>query len=187
VEECDDGNLDSADGCSPECQYEVKHAFVSSTLFNGNMGGLGGADAACQQLADQAGLPGVYLTWLSTFDTSPAARFNHWVGRYVRVDGVVIADNWNDLTDGTLDAPLNLDEHGNPPPVSNACFSANPVWTNTDTDGTKHEGGDTCQGWTWSGIGPGHHGNFSSTGSQWTTFCIGGACTVLSTIYCFEQ
>ncbi|MCA9715077.1 MAG: DUF4215 domain-containing protein [Myxococcales bacterium] len=188
VEECDDGNLVDNDGCSSQCDYEVKRAFVSSQLFSGDMGGLMGADASCQQLADQAGLPGTYLAWLSTFTTSPAARFTHWVGRYVRVDGVVIADDWDDLVDGSLDAPLNLDEQGNPPPNGAPCgMNPRAVWTNTSADGTKAPGGNTCQGWTSDGAGPGHHGLWDKLDDTWTDACSGGSCAVLNPIYCVEQ
>ena len=187
VEECDDGNADSEDGCSATCEHERKYVFVTSTLFTGDMGGLFGADASCQLLAAQAGLPGTYLAWLSTVVSSPASRFNHWAGLYVRVDGVTIAEGWSDLTDGTLDAPINLDEHGNEPPEGIPCLLEKPVWTNTAPDGTKHPGGDTCEAWTWSGVGPGHRGDWKSADTKWTSLCSGGACSLLSPIYCFEQ
>src|SRR5215212_6677746 len=39
--------------------------FLSSITYDGNLGGLSGADAKCQGLAAVAGLPGIYKAWLS--------------------------------------------------------------------------------------------------------------------------
>ena len=72
-EACDDGNLADGDGCSAACLTE-KRAFVTSQLYNGNMGGLAGADARCQGLADAVGLPGTYRAWLSSATESPSTR-----------------------------------------------------------------------------------------------------------------
>src|SRR5438445_512912 len=43
-----------------------KHAFVSSAIVTGNLGGLTGADALCNDLAKKAGLGGTYVAWIST-------------------------------------------------------------------------------------------------------------------------
>ena len=88
--------------------------FLSSAVYDGAMGGLDGADAKCQALAAAAGLPGTFRAWLSDSTGSPSTRFTQSTLRYVRVDGVKVADDWADLTDATklLYAPINVTENG---------------------------------------------------------------------------
>src|SRR3954468_8304546 len=52
--------------------------FVTSQEYNGNLGGLQGADLKCRTLAMKAGLlatGSVYKAWLSDNTTSPSRRF----------------------------------------------------------------------------------------------------------------
>ena len=53
------------------------YVFVTSETYTGNLGGVAGADDKCQALADQAGLPGVYMAWIadSVPASAPATRF----------------------------------------------------------------------------------------------------------------
>lgn len=88
-------------------------AFLTSAVTNGNFGGLAGADTICQGLADKAGLKGNYMAWVSTEDESPSSRFEKFDGNYINTRGKVIATNWNDLTDGTLQGQIKYDEKGN--------------------------------------------------------------------------
>lgn len=186
-EECDDGNLDNNDGCTPGCLYEYRFVFVSSMMYTGDMGGLVGADLECQQLADDAGVPGIFMAWLSpSLNSDPDDRFTHSNKPYTRVDGVIVADNWNDLTDGTLDNPINLTELGGPAPLGNADCVGVPVWTGTNQFGMFQNYNWTCSGYT-SNNGDGAWGRADSTTSSWTQWCAGGPCNSLAPIYCFEQ
>jgi hypothetical protein len=67
----------------------VKRVFVTSTGYPGNLGGLAGADAKCQERATAAGLGGTFKAWLSAAGTgnSAAERLTHATVPYVRVDG----------------------------------------------------------------------------------------------------
>ena len=76
--------------------------FLSSATYDGNLGGLSGADAKCQGLATAAGLPGIYKAWLSDGTSAPSTRFVPSSGPYQLVTGTPIAANFTDLTDGTL-------------------------------------------------------------------------------------
>ena len=91
----------------------TKTRFVSQDQRNGSLGGLSGGDNLCNVEAVIAGLPPTYKAWLSDGTTSAAARLTHATVPYKRIDGVTIADDWADLTDGTLDAPLDRDVYGN--------------------------------------------------------------------------
>src|SRR5207248_2675590 len=42
-----------------------KRVFVTSVMYDGNLGGLAGADAKCQARATAASLSGTYKAWLS--------------------------------------------------------------------------------------------------------------------------
>ena len=54
------------------------YVFVTSQTFTGNLGGIAGADQKCQDLADAAGLPGIYKAWLADSDpaSAPAQPFH---------------------------------------------------------------------------------------------------------------
>ena len=85
-----------------------KLVFVTSAAYDGNLGGLSGADAKCNAAAASAGLPGTYKAWLSDSTASPSTRFTQSaVLPYRRVDGTLVARNWADLTDLILAAPIN--------------------------------------------------------------------------------
>jgi hypothetical protein len=63
----------------PACEFPPVPAacnpckvFVTSTVHDGNLGGLAGADAICNSLASDAGLPGTYKAWLSDGFNSPS-------------------------------------------------------------------------------------------------------------------
>lgn len=184
VEECDDANTENDDGCDQSC-IRTRTVFVSSMFFQGTMDGLFGADQKCQALATLAGLerPTEYKAWLSDSAEAPAERFHHSSGRYELISGVKIADSWEDLTDGTLDNPINITELGEP-------LDGVAVFTNTDIDGTSIEPMYSCDDWgaaeienkTWVGTS-GH------TNHEWTDSAIFNptACGGYSYLYCFEQ
>ena len=93
-------------------------------------------------LASAASLPGVYRSWLSSgfVGVSPAFRFISASVPYVRVDGVVVANDWDDVVDGSLLAPINVDETG-------GVTTATKVWTLTAADGEPSAFGAFCSRW----------------------------------------
>ncbi len=162
----------------------VKHVFVSSLTHDGDFG-LGAPEAfsLCQMLATDAGLEGTYYPWLWTLSRSaffPALSFTKSPVSYVRVDGVKIADDWADLTDGTLDQPLNVDEKGQP--VIDAT-----VFTNTGPDG-KGVSANHCDLWRSNRMTrKAVLGLTSATDASWTQAASLGSCNELHRLYCFEQ
>ncbi len=165
------------------CTCPTKTVFATSTAQNGNLGGMTGADALCQSLANAASLEGTYLAWLSDSTGSPITRFTQATVPYVRVDGTVIADDWADLTDGDIQAPINIDETG-------AIVSGN-AWSNTDPDGSKTAKDISCADWTRTFFVPGAPetgfvGNTIQTNGTWTLDVI-GLCPGAARLYCFEQ
>ncbi len=111
-EECDDGNDSNLDNCHSTCRAPTMRIFVTSELYMGDLGGLAGADTKCQSLADKAGLTGTFKAWLGTFEVPPTTRLYHSPGRYKRVDGVVVADSFEQLMNGPLYAQVTIAETG---------------------------------------------------------------------------
>lgn len=191
-EECDDGNAQAGDGCSHHCLLELaapKRVFITSGMLTGAMGGLAGADAVCQSLADGAGLTGTYLAWLSDGIVAPAFRFTHATEPYVLVDGTPIAEDWADLVDGTLMHAIDLTEGGTPPAQGTHVCGQTAVWSNVTADGGHADAASHCVGWTDANGIQSHSGRWDLTGADWSASCFAGGATCLwaAPIYCFEQ
>ena len=185
VEECDDGNAVDTDACSDECE-RPRTVFVTSATFSGDLGGLAGADAKCRQAATAGVLPepSAFMAWIASAGGSPATRFaaatKPFRGKYVRVDGVTVAqDGWGDLTDGSLAAPISVDEMGEPRDTIG-------VWTGAGPSG-KAANGLTCSEWT-SGVFAfkGHSGTSDTVAAAWTSF-QDLPCNIPLALYCVEQ
>lgn len=151
--------------------------FVTETRQNANFGGIAGADALCAQEAASAGLQGEYKAWLSTSSSSVASRLIQHDAPHVRVDGTVIANNWQDLVDGSIEAPINLDATG--------IQRGGDVWTGTLANGNSNPGND-CSGFTNGGIETALCGNVLATGPAWTEEVTPPCYTGLR-LYCIQQ
>lgn len=119
----------------------AKRVFVSSASYNGNIGGLTGADARCQSLATAAVLGGKWKAWLSDGSVSATSRLTHYNGPYKRLDGKIVASSWDDLTDGELMYGIY---------VSEKKTNINKlVWTNTNIIGNSKSSSTTttCGNW----------------------------------------
>jgi len=153
--------------------------FVTSLSYDGNFPGLAGADTACTTAATNANLPGDWTAWLSDGPTDAVDRILD--AEYQLLDGTVVANNKADLTDGTLDAPINQDEHGN---TLSAGFI---VWTATDIDGTFGLSGN-CVNWTTaSNANTAQTGLLDSATATWTDAGGGAPCNTTHRLYCFAD
>ena len=192
MEECDDGNLDDADGCNTNCEQALRLIFLSSKSYPGDfkpqigqLSGLELADAHCQELADAADLPGVYMAWLSSDNASPNDRFGfeHTYGaRYERVDGELLGESWIDLRVGPLPNPINVIEDG-------STINGGYVWSNTMTGGSS-QGMINCKQWTTAisdNENPlkGMSGHANATSSKWSTGAV-RKCYLYQRIYCVQ-
>jgi len=214
-------------GGSGGSQARPSYVFITNCSVQGDMrSGTGGcpssggtgpsaADYICTASANQAGLWGNYKAWISGSYNSDGSnyysakdRVYHNTLGYVRTDGVKVADDWNDLIDGTLDNAISVDQYGN------LAVGGTSVWTSTSYDGTafSHSTNDnigsglnsytySCQNWTsaadvgspwgahgflradcwWSKIGadPNHCNNW--TAQSFST------CSLQHRLYCFEN
>ncbi len=160
-----------------------KYVFLTSISYPADLGGLEGADAVCQSHADQVRLPGTYKAWLSDSTNSPSTRFNRLDSTYdyKLVNGTVVADGWDDLTDGTIDTPIIVTEE-------NVTLANDVVPTNTATDGTAFNATENCANWTTrSGALNYNRGRFSVSDSRWTFEGSTSSCNSTHKLYCFQQ
>ena len=184
-EECDDGNEIDDDSCDSACKFPAYLVFVTSKLFTGALGGLAGADMHCNSAAQSGKLPGVYKAWISSGVTDANERLAQVDRPYVRVDKQMVVNDWNDLVDGNLKVPINVDELGvgggnGPISCDNAGFQ---VWTATNTNGAGSD--KDCDKWS-SPNASGAAGILNGTNLAWTMGCT-LPCTTLAHLYCFQQ
>ncbi|MDC0720834.1 DUF4215 domain-containing protein [Nannocystis bainbridge] len=184
VEACDDGNATDGDLCSNACAANPKRVFVSSKMYTGALGGVTGADTKCKSMAQAAGLGGNWKAWISGADDSsaPAARFTRSIGGYFLPNGTQVANNWDDLVDGLLQAKIGQHEPGaNVQGVGHTV-----VHTNTKADGTR-TGDAHCAGWTSDSADLSTaRGSMAHANVRWTEDDV-HYCSIAARIYCFEQ
>jgi cysteine-rich repeat protein len=188
-EECDDSNNEDGDTCSKDtCKRLAFMVFVTQAKFKGGFGGLEDADTQCN-MAAAGKLPGAgkYKAWLSDETVSAASRLEPATQMYILPNNMKVADSWTDLTDGSLDAPINRNESGNPVGNGMNCTDVESlVWTGTIANGSilvdEH-----CTSWTVANGGSnGRAGVTSVANSEWTTKCT-LKCDASAHLYCIEQ
>ena len=202
---CDDGNACTADYCDPPDYASCEHSnlpertscdlggapgvceagqcvpprlvFVTDTVQNANLGGIAGADALCASQAAAVGLQGEFKAWLSTVDSPVADRFVQSTMPYVLVDGTRVADDWTDLTDGSIQAPINLDANGG--------TQTGDVWTGTMPSGSPYTDTD-CDAFMNGVTGFALCGSTAQMFNGWTAVQV-PSCDTQLRLYCFEQ
>ncbi len=127
--------------------------------------------------AEAAGLGGKWIAWLSDSTTDAKDRIPDTTIGYYRLDGVKIADNKANLTNGNIDKPIKVDEN-----KSTITFGLY-VWTGTDEYGRKHS--DTCSDWT-NPNSDARVGDLSSSLYWWTNRRTED-CFYQYRLYCFEN
>jgi len=141
--------------------------FVTSTTRDATSSNIADYDAFVQAAADTAGGGLENVTWLAigtTFGGAAAITHSPVSGPVYRLDDTRIANDQNDLWDGSIAATLSITEFGN--------SLSTDVWTGTKADGTgdakseSHELGTTnkpkvafgrsgfsSSSWIWQGTG----------------------------------
>ena len=183
-----DSAVDSAADAAPTlgCQGTAicaRVVFATSVGYTGNLGGIAGADAKCQALADASTIARIqgrtFVAWVSTPGSPVTLRLTHGSLPYTRSDGAMIAATFTDLTDNSLQAPISFDENGGNRNNAGA-------WTGTSSSGAGFSG-QNCADWTSAAFGnKGDTGNVGGNGSGWSA---GGSddCTSTHSLYCVEK
>jgi hypothetical protein len=171
--------------CPADADRPERTVFVTSATFSGNLGGLTGADAKCQAEADGPAsvVPsGTYLAWLSNGTDSPDTRFTKSAHPYLLPGGAKIAEDFTDLTSGSILHAIDIDPTGRP-------LGLTYYWTGTNADGTSAQSLVTCDGWTADPVA-----NFSGMGgsvrrgiSLWSSGYSSESCAWTARLVCFQQ
>jgi hypothetical protein len=176
-------------GPSSTASVEIRNAqtrvFVTSEGYSTGFGGPAGADAACTDAADAAGLGGTWTAFISGGGATAISRVAD--GPYVRMDGELIAEDRADLSDGNIRVPINITELDS---GYSGFVCTGSSASGTATGGSTASGGN-CAGWTRDcGVCFGNHwyvtvGRSFDTNDDWVdrgwNFC--GSCR----LYCFED
>jgi len=166
----------AGDGCTPD-----HIIFVTSNTYSGNLGGLSGADAKCQALADVADLSGTYVAVLSDSTTNAKDRFTV-TAPIKNTNGDTVADNAADLWDGGLNTAVGFDETGAPLSES--------VWTNTTFSGNLVSGipEAVCENWTTTAepSGPVVFGFSNQQDDRWVHTSDQLSCSNARALYCIR-
>ena len=189
--ECIDNSCMEVDGegtdeCSSNADcFTSFRVFVSAQSYKGDLGGVSGADAKCQSLANTFSLGGTWEAWLSDYGNASASdELYHSTVPYVKLNSIQVADNWADLTDGTLDSPIDV---SNTYPLNYSTNFTFFVWTGTNPDGTSNSTMKDCSGWVSSSPSiKGQSGQSSQTDTRWTRI-MDAVCSEMKLLYCFEQ
>jgi len=171
-----DASTDSATSADADAAKTKFRVFVSSTTTTGNLGGVAGADALCNQRATAAALGGTYRAWVSV---SGADAIDHITsaGPWHLVTGELVAASKAVLTSGTLTHLIDKDEKGATPSLAE-----DRTWTATGANG-RYVAPD-CAGWT--GAGSGLVGEARNNDPNKWTDLVAEACTEVNRVYCFE-
>lgn len=152
---------------------------TSQTSVTGNLGGLTGADATCQRLAESVGAGNrfwrAYLSVerdASNNNQPTNARDRIGIGPWHNASGGLVANNLTELHARTGDAAVFLDERGR---RINGQWTGSPgpnehdILTGSNADGTLMRGA-TCADWTSAAASDvGHVGHSDGFGAAQST------------------
>lgn len=142
-----------------------------------------GIDGLCNSM--KGDLPGTYNTWTSShwMNIDPEYRFDKSLNEpYVLQDGTKVADNWADLTDGTLDHAINQTVDGT--------IYEGFIWSGTPANGdvTADNSLIQCNRWRESVSSKvGLVGHTGYTDSRWTDYGMTMSCDNSLAIICVRQ
>ncbi len=145
----------------------------------GDLGGLEGADAHCQQLAQAAGAGG--KTWRAYLSSNQAqkggavnARDRIGKGPWQNAKGVVIATSVDDLhsANNKIGRPTALNEKGEPVKMRGDTPNQHDMLTGSDMEGKAFPGNLnlTCNNWSSSTFGSAMLGHVDREGNADTVF-----------------
>lgn len=201
------GNIGTASSEASAVPVAARRIFVTSLSYNGNMGGISGADANCQARATAASLPGQYRAYLSdsTQDAVcrvlgrsgqlssncglPVAPDLTAIGPYQNMSAQVINVNLDSLIYGK--APVTATCSGGGPSLLNSVSftefgvsaGAASVFTGTECGVNQ---GTHCNNWTDGLLGNGLSGAASSTTATWSSNPSLLTCLTSARLYCVQ-
>lgn len=179
VVEAGPGDMDPADpGVGDGAAAGPNLVFVTSGKYRpAELGGVVGARAICNQLAQDAGLSGNYVPWLSSSSGDAVDQLGGARG-WVRSDGMPFVDRIEDLVAGKIFYPPRITELGVDVEGDDQTLTATTAVGTLDTT-------STCGDWSEdSGVDTGG-GYASGTTQVWTDKVVGN-CLGYWRLYCFQ-
>ena len=191
-------------------QHPMTFFVTSNTEGSGNLGGLAGADAICQNLAQAAGAGN--HTWHAYLSQSqqgnePAVNARNRIGQgpWYNAKGVLIASNVGELHGdnqrdrNNIQKANMLDEKGQIIKGAGDMPNQHDILTGSDSDGRAFPGGfdSTCNNWTSDGADHkamlGHFDRSGGGNTSWNSAHLSADCTKAGLIrtggaghiYCF--
>jgi len=170
---CEGGENDVS--CIIDCGNTWR-VFLTNTTTNGGLGAnptdaLDAADNICNIDAVANEYPGTYKAWLSTSTINAKDRIID--GAYRNIFGAIIANDINDLLDGTLDTAIYPG------------LAEGTTYTGTKEDGTLLAANLNCNDWTIDNTVHAGSGHAALTNIGWTNFGS-PECRFLLKLYCFQ-
>lgn len=175
--------LTALDVRAQDADFDGMSFFVTSRGpgDGGDLGGLEGADAHCQELAEAAGAGDrtwrAYLSTESEQGRGESARLRIGDGPWYNAHGILIASDANDLHlyNDTISKETAVDENGNRINGVGDGPNRHDMLTGTMSDGMAFfpdEEDHTCSNWTSSGEGSamvGHHDRHGGGNVSWNS------------------
>lgn len=179
-------------GCGIHCDSGTctsglcaKVVFISSQAYAGSqIGGIEGGDAKCQALASAAGLRSTYRAWLwDSLGHSPLTRFTRSQARYVTMEGLTYADNYEALVTSAPKRALVMTETGGTAPGTPAYSYCNQYATSyAPMLWTGNYQGQTCTNWSAA-----TYGAIAYPSNALAACSAQAHCSVLASLMCVEQ
>ena len=148
--------------------------FITRATYTGNLGGVLGADAKCRQAAQNAGLKGLFVAFLSDSTHSAASRIAG-NGPWVNMKGEELfgaaASSWT----GFPKTAIRYDESGN--------WQMTDYWTGSKQGSIPAS--NTCENW-FSEEPEGQVGTGSWADKLWVTSALGIPCDFERALLCAE-
>ncbi|MBX3218693.1 MAG: hypothetical protein KF850_42200 [Labilithrix sp.] len=164
-----DGDASDAPDAAP-----TKRVFLTSDVSTGNLGGLAGADARCNERAQAAGLEGTFVAWLSVAGADARDRVTG-AGPWLLVGTSSVAVTRAQLTSAPITRAIDRTETGE--------TATGLVWSATTASGVH--GGDTCGAWRRAIGGGAGAGDARTSSAAWTAATT-SLCTSSRRLYCFQ-
>lgn len=164
-------------GSNGEACVACKRIFVTNAQYDGNLGGLAGADQKCSTAAQAAGLGGTWKAWLSDANTNAIDRITANGPWYLRDNDSRVFNNKANLMTNPL-TPIRRDEN-------DGTVNGFNTWTGTRVGGTRST---HCASWSSSAAAEfGQAGSTLSNTNSWTEESAAIRCSEQHHLYCLEQ
>lgn len=176
----------------PTPEDKFLKVFITSETYQGNLGGVAGADLKCQTLAINANLTGTFKAWLSdSSGNHPDTTYLKAGTPYYLMDGAtIIANSYQDLISGNIVHAIEVNELGEIVQVNEN--STDIVWTSTDGAGGSYAPNYCAnfEGTEWESNSfedYGGAGQFNNGIPGAWSYVGNSTCDMFHRLYCFEQ